>query len=202
MLSSQVLIGALVLKHKSPECLKFIDKYGIDVDKVVYVFGIIKQKDSCPSLPHRIAIGNACYILKKLNLGKIYSIEHDETFFNKTKKLLEINNLEDICKLILSPLEKIIINNKSYLCYKLDFIKLIEEIDILLVDGPPVYIQEQSRFPALLILKDKLNQNTAIYLDDGKRENEKKIIKLWQELFSDYKYQFINKIKGAWKISK
>lgn len=69
MLSSQVLIGALVLKDKSHECLKFIDKYGIDVDKVVYVFGIIKQNDNCPSLPHRIAIGNACYILKKLNIN-------------------------------------------------------------------------------------------------------------------------------------
>lgn len=123
-------------------------------------------------------------------------------FFNKIKKLLEINNLEDVCKLILSPLEKIIINNKSYLWYKLDFIKLIEKIDILLVDGPHVYIQEQSRFPALLLLKDKLNQNTAIYLDDGKREDEKKIIKLWQDLFPCLNFQYIDTIKGTWKIYK
>jgi hypothetical protein len=67
LLSCQVFIGALVLKNKSPECLIFINKYGIDINNFKYVFGIIKEKETS-SLPHKIAIGNACYILNKLNI--------------------------------------------------------------------------------------------------------------------------------------
>lgn len=67
LLSCQVFIGALVLKNKSPECLNFINKYGIDINNFKYVFGIIKEKETS-SLPHKIAIGNACYILNKLNI--------------------------------------------------------------------------------------------------------------------------------------
>jgi hypothetical protein len=68
LLSCQVFIGALVLKHKStPECLSFIETYGIDVNNFKYVFGLIKEKENS-SLPHKLAIGNACHILKKLNI--------------------------------------------------------------------------------------------------------------------------------------
>jgi hypothetical protein len=69
LLSCQVFIGALMLKSskKSIECSNFINKYGIDINNFKYVFGIIKEKETS-SLPHRIAIGNACYILNKLNI--------------------------------------------------------------------------------------------------------------------------------------
>ena len=67
LLSCQVFIGALVLKSNSKESLNFINKYDINKNNFKYVFGIIKEKENI-SLPHKIAIGNTCYILNKLNI--------------------------------------------------------------------------------------------------------------------------------------
>ena len=67
LLSCQVFIGALVLKSNSKESLKFAKRYDIDLNNFKYVFGIIKERENS-SLPHKIAIGNACYILNKLNI--------------------------------------------------------------------------------------------------------------------------------------
>lgn len=67
LLSCQVFIGGLLLKSNSKECTEFINKHGINKNNFKYVFGIIKEKSNS-SLPHKLAIGNACYILKKLNI--------------------------------------------------------------------------------------------------------------------------------------
>lgn len=179
-------------------------KWTLDVDLLKTIIDDIYQRDKVNIL--ELASGNSTiilsYFLKKLNLGKIYSIEHDEIFFNKTKKLLEINNLNDVCELFFSSLEKIKINNEDFLWYELDFINNIENIDILIVDGPPAFIQKNSRFPALPLLKEKLSQNAVVYLDDGKREDENKIIQMWQKLFPNFDFHFLDTNKGAWKIYK
>lgn len=140
-------------------------------------------------------------ILKSLNKGMLYSIEHDVVFYNKTKKLLLLNGLEDICKLYLSPIEKVIINNEEFLWYDTKFINKIDLIDMLIIDGPPIYLGKMSRFPALPLLIEKLNSNCIIFLDDAFRDEEKNIIKKWMNLYSNFHYQTINTSKGALKIT-
>lgn len=140
------------------------------------------------------------YILKKINKGKLYSIEHDKFFYEKTKRLLDINNLNDICDLIYSPLEETEINGNKWLWYNIDFINKIDKIDILLIDGPPAHIQEMSRFPALPILINKLNDNCVIFLDDANREEETNIIRTWRNLYPNFHFQIIGTSKGALKI--
>lgn len=139
-------------------------------------------------------------ILNKLNNGKLYSIEHDRIFYEKTKKLLELNKLDNICDLFFSPLENVYINGIKWIWYNTYFLSKVNNIDILIIDGPPAYIQKMSRFPALPILIDKLNYNISIYLDDGNREDEKKIIREWKNLYKELNFEFINTLKGAWYI--
>lgn len=118
----------------------------------------------------------------------------------KTKKLLELNNLIDICKLIYSPLDEIYINGKKWLWYNTNFINNIDKIDILIIDGPPGYINKMSRFPALPLLINKLNTNCIVFFDDALREDEKKIIEKWKILYSNFSFQIIITKKGAIKI--
>lgn len=139
-------------------------------------------------------------ILNKLNNGKLYSIENDRIFYEKTKKLLELNKLDNICDLFFSPLEYVYINGIKWTWYNIYFLSKVNNIDILIIDGPPAYIQKMSRFPALPILIDKLNYNISIYLDDGNREDEKKIIREWKNLYKELNFEFINTFKGAWYI--
>jgi predicted O-methyltransferase YrrM len=179
-------------------------KWTIDGDllKIIIdeIYSINKNNITILELGSGLSTIFLSYILKKLNKGKLYSIEHDELFYKKTKNLLELNDLNDICNLIYSPLEEIYINGKKWIWYNTKFINNIDNLDILIIDGPPGYIQEMSRFPALPMLINKLNNNSIVFFDDASREDEKNIIEKWRILYPNFSFKIINTSKGAIKI--
>lgn len=140
-------------------------------------------------------------IIKLMGKGEFISVEHDKRFFDDTSKLLNLNKLNEYVKLIYAPLKSISIDGKDWFWYDTNFINGIEKIDFLLIDGPPRYIQEMSRYPALPLLAEKFSENVVIYLDDGKREDEKAIIEKWKQIFSYLNFQYIDTSKGTWRIS-
>ena len=179
------------------------NKWSIDGDLAKIIIEEIIKRENPKVL--EFGSGSSTMIISKilniLEKGKLYSIEHDEKYFNNTKKLIELNKLSGVNDLILVPLEKIDINGKEWLWYKTDFLeKIRDKIDILLIDGPPGYIQRMSRFPALPVIINRLNDHAVIFLDDGNREDEKKIIKEWRLLYPHLTYEYVNTLKGAWKI--
>lgn len=62
---------------------------------------------------------------------------------------------------------------------KLQVDKIETNIDLLVVDGPPRFLQENSRFLALPIFFDRLSKKSTIVLDDANRENEKQVVEGW-----------------------
>lgn len=118
--------------------------------------------------------------MKKFSQGKIESFDHDEVFTKKTIRLLEVNNLQDIANTNYSPLMLYNMDEGNWNWYnKLQIDKIEPEIDLIVVDGPPNFIQEKSRFLALPILFDKLSNKSIIVLDDANRESEKEVVKDW-----------------------
>jgi hypothetical protein len=55
------------------------------------------------------------------------------------------------------------------------------DIDIVVVDGPSTGLSKFSRYPAIPMLKNKLAENSIIFLDDTRRRSEKKILIKWNE---------------------
>jgi len=56
------------------------------------------------------------------------------------------------------------------------------KIDFLIVDGPPGDVCVLARFPSVPLLKDHLNQDCVILVDDAKRDDEKLMIRAWEEV--------------------
>ena len=109
-----------------------------------------------------------------------YSIEHDKTFYNKVSTKVKRAQT----RLVFSPIMEYKIFNKAWKWYSMEWVRKIEKIDLLIIDGLPHYIQKHARYPALPLSVNKLDQNSIIMLDDTHREEEREILELWDEQFN------------------
>jgi Methyltransferase domain len=142
------------------------------------------------------------YCLKKLGKGKVVSLEHDAKYAAISQSLISFHGLEDIATIVYAPLKGFESNDQRWLWYNTDRLKIDQPIDLLVVDGPPGNIQKLSRYPALPLLYRHLNNKSTIILDDGHREDEKKIVALWEKEFSHISSEFLDMERGAYLIHK
>lgn len=142
------------------------------------------------------------YCFKKLGKGKVISLEHDIIYVEKSKALIERHNLEEYVEIVHAPLREYELNGKKWLWYDIDVVKFDKDIDMVVVDGPPFYVQKKSRYPVIPLLYDKMSDHSVLILDDGGREEEKEITRLWNEEFDHISIEFFNFEEGAFIVNK
>ncbi len=147
----------------------------------------------CSSGLTTLMLARCCQINKQ---GHVYSLENGEEYALKTRDFLSLHNLEEYASVIHAPLEEKIINGTAYSWYSTDNIPA-KNIDMLVIDGPPGFLQKNSRYPAMPLLTDKLAEHCVIFLDDAGREDEKEIIELWKNEHSNIKHEFIETERGC-----
>lgn len=124
---------------------------------------------------------------------KLISIEDDKDYFELNKEKLNSKNiLNDRVELRLAPIQDITVDESSFQWYELEKFNDIEEIDFLIVDGPPAFLQNNSRYPAIPILISKMNSGAIVMLDDYKRQQESSIVKKW---IKEYNLELVSNIK-------
>ncbi len=112
------------------------------------------------------------YLLKQHQInGNILSIDHDTHYAEKTNRMLEQHQLEDYVSVEVAPL--------SNDWYTKDAIVVPENIDILIVDGPPTFKNPKARNPAFETFKPYLSENALIICDDSKRNEGKNMYEKW-----------------------
>ena len=95
------------------------------------------------------------------------------------------------------------INGQNYMWYEPSFVKEIKQnIDLLIVDGPPRIINKNARFPTIPLLKEYFTDDTVILLDDGRRKDEQNTVKLWLKELDKFTVDYFNTEKGTFKLSK
>ncbi|HAN29486.1 MAG TPA: class I SAM-dependent methyltransferase [Haliea salexigens] len=112
------------------------------------------------------------------NTGHVFSLEHDVRFAEITRNNLKDCGLCDWATVVVAPLER----TKESLAsewYSSSGYKDLQDIDLLVIDGPPATPNELARYPAIPNLINRLNNNAAIYLDDTDRRGEQEIISRW-----------------------
>lgn len=146
----------------------------------------------------------SAYCLKSIGSGKIISIDQDKKYAEITNQNLAKHGLQDVAQVHYAPLKEVEINNKKWLWYDNARLKEINNIDILIVDGPKQAGQQEKlvRYPALPILFEYLSNNPLIILDDADREDERKIAQLWIKEFNSFKMENISTEKGTTILSK
>jgi len=93
VLSSQILNGILIIKNDT-KCKEFCKKHKLEkeqIEKSIYVFGIIREKKD-ESIKDKLAIGTCCYLLKQISVDyKCDIIEYIPTDKNNNNKVTDEN---------------------------------------------------------------------------------------------------------------
>lgn len=139
--------------------------------------------------------------------GRLLSVEHDEAFVSSTSRLVAHYGLEDTSTLVHAPLEERSDEDPWYsldaLGEELDAFLGSDQIDLLLVDGPPGTTGPHARRPALPELHGRLGTGALVILDDTIREHERAIWQGWLEEFADqletYPLRLTNASMALWR---
>ena len=155
--------------------------WAIHSDSLQLVIEYIKGKDTILELGAGVSTYYLAQTIKDQGHGKLISIEHDLVFYEKIKTKLKELELSEYCHLLYCPLIDHEIEGEIYPWYDNSLTDFLEstDIDVMLVDGPPGYLREQSRYPALPVLEQHLSANCLILLDDAKRIDEQNIANKW-----------------------
>lgn len=111
-------------------------------------------------------------------IGHIYSLEHMPEFAELTRMNLKKHGLSTFATVIDAPLKTYDLNGKTWQWYSMDSMPK-ENIDLLIIDGPPGDTGKNVRYPAGPLLFPKLNKGASVFLDDADRTDEKEILSLW-----------------------
>ena len=130
--------------------------------------------------------------------GKIYSLEHEPFYAEKTREMLRDAGVDTYVTVFDAPLEKYSIKKNNWLWFDKEKVsRLPEGIDILFVDSPPGGIQSMSRYPALPILYSKLSKQAVVVVDDYNRQDEKDMVELWLKEYPEFELEIIKSDHGT-----
>jgi hypothetical protein len=68
---------------------------------------------------------------------------------------------------------------------------------MLVIDGPPGFIQHHSRYPALPLLSERLADGCVIFLDDAARADEQAIVRRWLARFPQLEHHYVASERGC-----
>lgn len=122
--------------------------------------------------------------LRQNRSGHLRSFDHDESYAEKTRKDVARLDFGDVVTVNVTPLKSQGVNGKDVLWYDIDERHLPNQIDFLIVDGPPEpIVGEGGRFPVASKLFDRLADNGFVIFDDANRPGEQRFL---QEIGKQY----------------
>ena len=147
----------------------------------------------CSSGATTVVLAKCCEINKQ---GKVFSLENGKEYAINTRNNVKDFELEKYADVIHAPLETIEVDSNSYQWYESKNLPE-KKIDMLVIDGPPGFIQRHSRLPALPLLFDQMEDKSIVFLDDAARDEEKEIVEMWLGISPSVTHEFVELERGC-----
>jgi len=128
--------------------------------------------------------------------GHVYSLENGAEYAEKSRAHLQRYGLQQQATVLHAPLQSYQLNDTAYQWYAMEQLP-DNSIDMLVIDGPPGFLQKHSRYPALPLLHEKLADGCVIFMDDAARPDERDIVEMWQEQFPGLEHHYIRTERGC-----
>ena len=129
----------------------------------------------CSSGMSTLVLARCC---ERNGLGQVISLENGPEFAANTREALAAYGLEPHVQIVDAPLRSLQLHGEDYQWY--DVAGLPQTgAQMLVVDGPPGFVQRHARYPALPLLRDYLDPGASILLDDAARPDEQWMLKRW-----------------------
>jgi predicted O-methyltransferase YrrM len=134
--------------------------------------------------------------------GRLMSFEHLVLHAQESTHNLMRHELNAYAVVVHAPLKNVRIASESWQWYDLAAFTELEEIDFLIVDGPPEETSTLARYPAMPVLFERLTRGAIIVVDDYMRHEEWAIVDRW---LREYDLELLNSYaneKGAAVLRK
>jgi predicted O-methyltransferase YrrM len=128
--------------------------------------------------------------------GEVFSLENGAQFAAKTRAELNRLGLDTYAEVIDAPLTRQMVAGREFQWYALEHLTP-PRIDMLVIDGPPGFIQRHSRYPALPQLFDRLADGAVVFLDDAARPDEREIVASWLHDCPSLRRHYIEAERGC-----
>jgi len=128
--------------------------------------------------------------------GHVYSLENGAEYAQATRDALAHYGLSETATVLNAPLIDIFLGEREFQWYSVEDLSA-DQIDMLVIDGPPGFIQIHSRYPALPVLMDKFADVCEVYLDDAGRDQERELVAQWLHDFSMLIHDFVETERGC-----
>ena len=174
----------------APDFLKTISDYCLEKKPQVIV--------ECSSGASSLVLSQCCKLNK---IGHVYSLENGEEFVSQTSQQLDDFLLSEYCDVIHAQLQDVQLNSSSFQWYALNNLPEIE-IDMLVIDGPPGFLQKHSRYPALPMLNERLGEHCAVFLDDAARDDEQELVRRWLKMYPEFQAEYIENERGCFILKR
>lgn len=115
--------------------------------------------------------------------GKVYSLEHDAEFAQQTRDNLARLGLSAYAEVLDAPLRPVELGASTWRWYAHEVLPARLDIDMLVIDGPPMDVGDLARYPAGPALFGRLSGDGAVFLDDAARPQETAILARWKAEF-------------------
>lgn len=114
--------------------------------------------------------------------GHLIALEHSQEYLEHTENALQQHGLTEFAEVRHAPLKEMEVFGAPYMWYSRSTVADLEEIDLLLVDGPPGDTGTWARYPAYPLLREKLAPGAIIVVDDAQRSDEKAMVEAWLQM--------------------
>jgi predicted O-methyltransferase YrrM len=129
--------------------------------------------------------------------GRLVALEHLEEYAEQTREALRRSGLASHADVVHAPLIDTVIGDETFRWYDLSAAGSVEEVDLLVVDGPPGSTQPLARYPAVPRLWDSLSADVLVVLDDAKRDDESAVIERWLTEYPQLRAELLAHEKGT-----
>ncbi len=134
--------------------------------------------------------------------GHLVSIDAEGDYAAVTRAQLQRQGLSDWAEVRVAPLKQLSFEDSTRPWYDTSLLADLEDIDLLLVDGPPTLRRADIRYPALPYFWKRLNPGAIVLLDDAARPAERAMAEVWRQRFPDGRFEHLRLEKGALRVVK
>lgn len=161
--------------------------FAIDSQALAHLIALVEERE--PKRILELGSGTSTiwlgYLAKRYG-GKVVTLDHLEEYLNLTRTAVTRHDLVGQVECRFAPLEKVDVDGELYPWYSLHAFEGLNNIDLVVIDGPPAATGPKARYPALPNIVKLLAPNTTVILDDAHRQDEIDIVDAWLSKFSDF----------------
>ncbi len=180
------------------EGLNFTPKWSAGADFLALLVREMEKRRpelviECSSGLSSLVLARCC---ERNGRGHIISLENGTEYAENTRQALRAYRLGLYAQVLDAPLVEVEIADVPYQWYDIAALPTARA-QMLVVDGPPGFVQRHSRYPALPLLRDRLDGGAVLLLDDAGRRDEQELARRWLAQSPGASYRYTATQRGA-----